>query len=68
MRNFIVIALFVALLNVAWSRPEEEKYTDEYDGFDVDEVLQSDRLLKNYINCIKTGEKCTKEGKKLRGM
>nr|XP_034835688.1 allergen Tha p 1-like [Maniola hyperantus] len=44
----------------------EEKYSDKYDNFDLNEVLQNKRLLQSYANCILDKGKCTPEGKELR--
>lgn len=44
-----------------------EKYTTQYDNIDVDEILRSERLLKNYINCLDGTGSCTPDGKELKG-
>lgn len=44
----------------------EEKYSTEFDDFDVDKVLNSERLVKNYIKCIKDQGPCTREGRELK--
>ncbi|ALC42649.1 PebIII [Drosophila busckii] len=44
----------------------EEKYTTKYDNIDVDEILKSDRLFKNYLNCLLETGKCTPEAKELK--
>lgn len=67
MRSLTFITLIVVFVAVVWARPQET-YTDQFDNVDVDEILQSERLLGNYINCLKTGKKCTPDGQKLRGM
>lgn len=66
MKSFAVVALCVISAVVVWARPAD-KYTDQYDNIDIDEILSSDRLLQNYHNCLKTGKKCTPDGQKLRG-
>ncbi|KAF2878638.1 hypothetical protein ILUMI_27535 [Ignelater luminosus] len=66
MKGFAVIALCVIFAAIVWARPEEEKYTDQYDNVDIDEILRSDRLLDNYYNCLDTAKKCTPDGQKLR--
>ncbi|KAG7211583.1 hypothetical protein KM043_010839 [Ampulex compressa] len=42
------------------------KYTTKYDNIDLDEILRSDRLLKNYVNCLLDKGKCTPDGKELK--
>jgi hypothetical protein len=44
----------------------DEKYTTRYDNINVDEILESDRLRDNYINCVLEKGKCTPEGTELR--
>ncbi|XP_028141522.2 ejaculatory bulb-specific protein 3-like [Diabrotica virgifera virgifera] len=43
-----------------------EKYSTKYDNIDLDEILKSDRLLNNYINCIMDKGTCTADGKELK--
>jgi len=45
----------------------EEKYTTKYDNIDLDTILASERLLKNYVNCLLEKGSCTPDGKELRG-
>ena len=44
----------------------DEKYTTKYDNINLDEILQSDRLLNNYLNCIMERGKCTADGTELK--
>ncbi|KAL0101275.1 hypothetical protein PUN28_018815 [Cardiocondyla obscurior] len=44
----------------------EEKYTTKYDNIDLDTILASDRLLKNYVNCLLDKGNCTPDGKELK--
>lgn len=44
----------------------EQTYDPKYDNFDVDEVLKSERLLTNYINCLLSEGPCTEDGKNLK--
>ncbi|XP_068620566.1 allergen Tha p 1-like [Battus philenor] len=39
-----------------------EKYNPKYDNFDVDTLIENDRLLKSYINCFLEKGRCTAEG------
>lgn len=60
MRTWVVCAL-VSLAALA-TAAAQETYDKKYDNFDVDEVLNNERLLKNYINCILDRGRCTREG------
>lgn len=44
----------------------EDKYTTKYDNIDLDTILASDRLLKNYVNCLLEKGSCTPDGKELK--
>ncbi|CAH0550943.1 unnamed protein product [Brassicogethes aeneus] len=44
----------------------EEKYTSKYDNVNIDEILKSDRLLKNYVNCLLEKGKCGPDGLDLK--
>ncbi|XP_019565372.2 ejaculatory bulb-specific protein 3-like [Aedes albopictus] len=53
---FALIALAVA----------QDSYPTKYDNIDVDEILSSDRLFKNYFNCLMDAGPCTPEGNELK--
>ncbi|EDS38046.1 serine/threonine kinase [Culex quinquefasciatus] len=57
------VAIFAALLAVAAA---QELYTSKYDSVDVDEILKSDRLFKNYYQCLLEDGRCTPEGNELK--
>ncbi|XP_020292610.1 ejaculatory bulb-specific protein 3 [Pseudomyrmex gracilis] len=59
-----VLAL-VVVLAVACALAED-RYTTKYDNVDLDSILQSERLLKNYINCLLDKGNCTPDGKELK--
>lgn len=42
------------------------KYDSRYDYLDVDGILDSKRLVKNYVDCMINNIKCTPEGKVLK--
>ncbi|XP_069685715.1 ejaculatory bulb-specific protein 3-like [Periplaneta americana] len=46
--------------------PQEEKYTTRWDNIDVDEILQSDRLLRNYVKCMLDNGPCTPDAAELK--
>lgn len=56
--SFLLIA--VAALSYA------DKYTSKYDDVDIDQILQSDRLLRNYLNCLLDKGRCTPDGAELK--
>ncbi|XP_049823822.1 uncharacterized protein LOC109595898 [Aethina tumida] len=64
--NVLILAVGLALLvGLVCGRPEE-KYTTKYDNVDLDQILKSDRLMKNYINCIMDRGRCTSDGAELK--
>nr|QIS77189.1 CSP2 [Episyrphus balteatus] len=62
MKVLIVAMLAVTIAIVA----AEEKYTTKYDSIDIEEILKSDRLFKNYFNCLMESGKCTPDGRELK--
>jgi hypothetical protein len=64
MMKYSLIVL-VAVLGVVLGA--DEKYTTKYDNINLDEILNNERLYSKYVECLKTGEKCTPDGKLLRG-
>uniref|UniRef100_A0A6M2DRF8 Putative insect pheromone-binding family n=1 Tax=Xenopsylla cheopis TaxID=163159 RepID=A0A6M2DRF8_XENCH len=54
------------LICSALARPEDDKYTSKFDNINLDEILQSNRLLNNYVNCLLDKGSCTAEGKELK--
>jgi hypothetical protein len=69
MKQFVAVLslLLVALVLAEAARiRRDEKYTTKYDNINLDEILQSDRLLDNYIKCLLEKGKCTPEGTELK--
>ncbi|XP_055845510.1 uncharacterized protein LOC129911665 [Episyrphus balteatus] len=62
MKVLIVAMLALTIAIVA----AEEKYTTKYDSIDIEEILKSDRLFKNYFNCLMESGKCTPDGRELK--
>lgn len=60
-----VTIIFVITLAVVAARPQE-KYPTRFDSFDIDRVLKTDRLFRNYFNCLMDKGKCTPEGRELK--
>ncbi|KAL1399982.1 hypothetical protein pipiens_002131 [Culex pipiens pipiens] len=51
--------LLIAFALVALVAAQDSTYTNKYDHIDVDEILKSDRLFKNYYNCLIDRGPCT---------
>ncbi|XP_049877109.1 allergen Tha p 1-like [Pectinophora gossypiella] len=63
MKLIILVTLCVAA--VAWARPSST-YTDKWDHINVDEILESQRLLKGYVDCLLDKGRCTPDAKTLK--
>nr|CAJ01495.1 hypothetical protein [Glossina morsitans]CBA11327.1 chemosensory protein 1 [Glossina morsitans morsitans] len=64
--KYLTIVAVIATLSAVVVMGAEEKYTTKYDDVDVDEVLKSDRLFKNYYNCLIDQGKCTPDARELK--
>ncbi|XP_030749780.1 ejaculatory bulb-specific protein 3-like [Sitophilus oryzae] len=70
----LLVVLSVVFMNtneadgasIARSRRANDMYTTKYDNIDVDAILASKRLLRNYVNCLLDKGACTNEGKELK--
>ncbi|KAG6454398.1 hypothetical protein O3G_MSEX008665 [Manduca sexta] len=58
----LVISCCVAL---PWAL-SASTYTDKWDNINVDEILESDRLMKGYVDCLLDKGRCTPDGKALK--
>jgi hypothetical protein len=70
MRRFVAVVCILVpalVLTEAARDRRDEKYTTRYDNINVDDILASDRLLKNYVNCLLDKGRCTPEGAELKG-
>ncbi|XP_049963418.1 ejaculatory bulb-specific protein 3-like [Schistocerca serialis cubense] len=63
-RNLIFYCCLVAAVAI----PAKAAPQDKLDNFNVDEILNNDRLLKSYIQCMLDADdgKCTNEGKEIK--
>lgn len=59
---WVLVFLFV----VEDIQGDDGKYTTKYDNLDLDEILHSERLLKNYFDCVMDKGNCTPDGKELK--
>lgn len=48
-------------------RMVEQAYDDKFDNVDLDEILNQERLLINYIKCLEGTGPCTPDAKMLKG-
>lgn len=69
----IIVVIVVAdglfsLLQAMETEHVRDKYPSKYDNFDVDQLLNQERLLNHYIKCLEDKGPCTPDGKMLKGM
>lgn len=65
MKTLFTTLLLGVLIHAVFSE-EPPKYTSMYDNIDLHEVVQNERLLKNYVNCLLDEGRCTPDGAELR--
>lgn len=65
--KFLCLAVIIAA-SMVMARPADEKYTTKYDNIDVDEILKSERLFKNYYNCLIDQGSCTPDARELKNV
>ncbi|XP_063830604.1 ejaculatory bulb-specific protein 3-like [Ostrinia nubilalis] len=65
MKVVAFIPIFTYLLLGA-NAEESPTYTTKYDGVNLDEILENDRLLTSYVNCLLETGPCTPDGKELK--
>nr|UEN71179.1 chemosensory protein 3 [Gregopimpla kuwanae] len=61
--KYFVVALAALVVVAVSAKPQ---YTTKYDNINLDEILKSERLLKNYVNCLMERGTCTADGKELK--
>jgi Insect pheromone-binding family, A10/OS-D len=57
---FIIAVLLIGFVSC------EETYDVKYDSVNIDEILKSERLMSNYINCLLDDGPCTEDGRDLK--
>lgn len=62
--RFTIVLLFSLLFSGLVSGTEY--YSDTYDNLDVDAIINTDRLLNQYMNCILDKGPCTADGRSLK--
>lgn len=63
--KLLLVFTLACLVAVAFGRPQN-KYTDKWDNIDIDEILESKRLLKAYVDCLLDKGRCTPDAKTLK--
>jgi len=66
--KFALVCLFaISTIVCVYGRPQDH-YTDKFDNIDVDQILNNDRLLKRYIDCLleRSHVKCPSEALELK--
>ncbi|KAK9498834.1 hypothetical protein O3M35_003390 [Rhynocoris fuscipes] len=58
--------LFIISAIICISLCADNKYTSKYDKIDVDAILNNERVLKRYMDCLLDRGRCTPEGTELR--
>lgn len=64
MLNFGIFCFVIVV--VVLTGAEESKYTTRYDNINLDAIINNERLLKQYHECLMDRGRCTKEGQELR--
>lgn len=64
MKLIIAVAL-LCMVAVSWGQPAST-YTDKWDNINVDEIMESERLMKAYVDCLLDRGRCTPDGKALK--
>lgn len=61
-------ALVFLLVIVGYVSARPDMYTNKYDNIDVDQILNNDRLLKRYTDCLldKPDARCPPEALELK--
>ncbi|GAB1860984.1 Chemosensory protein [Camponotus japonicus] len=66
--KFALVCLFaISTIVCVYGRPQDH-YTDKFDNIDVDQILNNDRLLKRYVDCLleRSHVKCPSEALELK--
>lgn len=61
----ICVFVFLGLVAFTLARPEDT-YTDRWDNINIDEILESDRLLNKYTDCLLDKGRCSPDAKTLK--
>lgn len=61
-----IMKLFIVFALVALVAAQDNTYSSKYDNVDIDEILKTDRLFKNYYNCLIDQGPCTPDATELK--
>lgn len=62
----VLIAVVAAICFLLGEVHSEDKYTTKYDDVDINLVLNNERLLKGYVNCLLDRGTCTPDAAELK--
>ncbi|XP_026762925.2 allergen Tha p 1 [Galleria mellonella] len=60
-----LLVIFMVMVVAVYGKPGHT-YTDKWDHINVDEILESQRLLRGYVDCLLDKGRCTPDGKALK--
>lgn len=61
--KFVILVTLVSLVAAVWGK---STYTDKWDNINLDEILESKRLLRGYVDCLLDKGRCTADAKTLK--
>jgi hypothetical protein len=66
--SVVVVFVLVSALSLTEAARirRDDKYTTKFDSINVDEILASNRLVNNYVNCLLDKGRCSPEGIELK--
>lgn len=62
--KYCVLIFFTVAITLCAARPDT--YSSRFDNVNIDQILQSERLLTNYYKCLMDEGKCTPDGRELK--
>ncbi|XP_037046281.1 uncharacterized protein LOC119081447 isoform X6 [Bradysia coprophila] len=65
-RIFTVIGTILVYTKYAYCDQGIDLYSVRYNNLDIDTILNSDRLVTNYVECLLSRKPCSPEGKELK--
>ncbi|XP_066152321.1 ejaculatory bulb-specific protein 3-like [Euwallacea fornicatus] len=66
MRSIVIVVFLVLIYFGVGIEGDVKKYSSMYDNIDYNEIIKSDRLLKNYVNCLMERGTCTPDANELK--
>ncbi|XP_073972917.1 allergen Tha p 1-like [Rhodnius prolixus] len=61
-----VLVILALTVYFCYAAKKVTTYTDKYDKIDVDAILNNERVLKRYIDCLMDRARCTPDGTELK--